>query len=147
MDTDNEPFEHRQDKQETHKHLEREIELPVTEEEIVAETREVDRGAVRVHKNVVEEQQTLEVPVTEDEVTVTRRDVDREIDPSNHQFGGDIRVPLMGEEVVVEKHAHVVEEVEIRKTPVTRTDEVTETVRREEVRIDNAGDHVEDDPE
>lgn len=136
MENDREPFEHRQDKQETHIHKEREIEVPVTEEEIVAETREVERGSVRVHKDVVEEERTIEVPVTEEDVNVTRRKVDREIDPDRHEFGEDVTVPVMGEEVEVEKTARVVEEIEIHREPQTRTEQVTDTVRREEVRIE-----------
>lgn len=144
MEKDKKPFDHLQDTQGTHKNLDNEIEVPVTEEELVADTREVQRGAVRVHKNVVEEEQSVEIPVTEEEVTVTRRDVDREVDPGSVEFGGDIRVPVMGEEVDVEKRARVVEEIEIRKTPVTHTEEHTGTVRREEIGIDEAdGDAME----
>lgn len=136
MEKDEQPFEHRQDKQETHVHLDREIELPVTEEEVVASTHEVERGSIRIDKRLVEEEVTIDVPVTEEEAAVTRRAVDREIDPASHDFEeGTITVPVMGEEVDVEKRAHVVEEIDIRKTPVTHTEEVTETVRREQVEI------------
>lgn len=141
MEKDEQPFEHRQDKQETHVHLDHEIEVPVTEEEVVASAHEVERGKVRIDKRVVEEEQTIDVSVTEEEASVTRRAVDREIDPASHDFEeGTVTVPVMGEEVDVEKRARVVEEIDVHKRPETHTEEVTETVRREEVEID--GDNV-----
>jgi uncharacterized protein (TIGR02271 family) len=115
--------------------------IHVHEEELVAGTHEVERGAVRVHKDVVEEQQSLEVPVTEEEVEVTRRRVDRAVTADDHAFEeGTIEVPLRGEEVDVEKRARVVEEIDLDKTARTHTERVSDTVRREEVTIE--GDDV-----
>jgi uncharacterized protein (TIGR02271 family) len=118
--------------------------IDVHEEELTATTRPVERGEVRVHKDVIEEQQTLEVPVTEEEVDITRRRVDRTVTDADHAFEeGTIEVPLRGEEVEVEKRARVVEEIDIDKTAVERTEQVGGTVRREEVHIE--GDNVDVD--
>jgi uncharacterized protein (TIGR02271 family) len=115
------------------------INVPVREEELTATRRQVERGAVRVEKDVVEEEQTLEVPVTEERVTVQRRTVDREATADDTAFaGGSIEVPVRGEEVDVQKRARVTEEVEIGKEAVERTERVSDTVRREEVRVDDA---------
>lgn len=115
--------------------------IDVHEEELVAGKHDVQRGEVRITKDVVEEQQTLEVPVTEEEVEVTRRRVDRDVNADDHAFEeGTIEVPLRGEEVDVEKRARVVEEIDVDKTAVTHNEEVTDTVRREEVNIE--GDDV-----
>ncbi len=114
------------------------INVPVQEEELTATRREVDRGSVRVEKYVVEEEQTLDVPVTEERVTVNRRTVDREATADDTAFeGGSIDVPVRGEEVDVQKRARVTEEVEISKEAVGRTEQVSDTVRREEVRVDD----------
>lgn len=111
--------------------------VQVHEEELAATRRDVNRGEVRVHKDVVEEQQNLEVPVTEEEVNVTRRRVDRDATADDHAFEeGTIEVPLRGEEVDVEKRARVVEEVDIDKTAREHTERVSDTVRREDVRIE-----------
>jgi uncharacterized protein (TIGR02271 family) len=115
--------------------------IEVVDEELTATTRPVERGEVRVHKDVIEEQQTLEVPVTEEEVEITRRRVDRGVTDADHAFEeGTIEVPLRGEEVDVEKRARVVEEVDIDKTARQRTERVSDTVRHEEVHVD--GDNV-----
>lgn len=118
--------------------------IEVHEEELGARTREVERGEVRIDKNVVQEQQTLEVPVTEEEVEVTRRRVDRPVTADDHAFEeGTIEVPLRGEEVDIEKRARVVEEIDVDKAARTHTERVSDTVRREEVTIE--GDNVDFD--
>jgi uncharacterized protein (TIGR02271 family) len=115
------------------------IDVPVHEEELVAERRQRETGEVRVEKDVVEEQAELDVPVTRDEVTVNRKRVDREATGDETAFtdGDTIRVPVTAEEVDVQKRDRVVEEIEISKRPVTETERVTDTVRREEVRVDD----------
>lgn len=118
--------------------------IELHEEELAARTREVERGEVRITKDVIEEQRTLEVPVTEEEVEVTRRRVDRPVTADDHAFEeGTIEVPLRGEEVDIEKRARVVEEIDVDKTARTHTERVSDTVRREEVSID--GDNVDFD--
>jgi uncharacterized protein (TIGR02271 family) len=108
----------------------------LAEEELTATKRGVERGAVHVDKVVTEEQQALDVPVTEEHVTVSRQIVDRDVAPGETVFeDGTIEVPVYGEEVDVEKHSRVVEEVEIAKEATTETQRVTGTVRREEARI------------
>ena len=44
-----------------------------------------------------------------------------------------IRVPIYGEEVITEKRPVIIEEIEIKKHPVTETKKVSETVRKEEL--------------
>jgi uncharacterized protein (TIGR02271 family) len=118
--------------------------IDVHEEELTATKHDVERGEVRVHKDVVEEQQTLEVPVTEEEVEITRRRVDRGVTDADHAFEeGTIEVPLRGEEVDVEKRTRVVEEIDIDKTAREHTESVGGTVRHEEVHVE--GDNIDVD--
>ncbi len=108
--------------------------VPVIEEDLTAGKRSVARGAARIHKDVIEEQQSLDVPVTNEEVNVSRRVVNRAADPADIAFEEEtIRVPLRGEEVVAEKRARVAEEIDVDKAAVTHNAQVTDTVRREEV--------------
>ena len=114
--------------------------VPLREERVEAERSERQAGEVTVGKHVVEQQQEFEVPVTHEEVDVTRRRVDRAANADDQivDDGETIRVPLRAEEVEVQKDTRVVEEVEISKRPVTETRKVSETVRREEIDIDEA---------
>lgn len=117
------------------------IRVPVHEEELRAERTSTEAGEVRVGKKVVEEQRQLDVPVTRDEVQIRRVSTDRPATGSEDAFtdGDTIRVPVRAEQVEVTKEARVVEEIEISKRPVTETQRVTDTVRREEVQVDETG--------
>jgi len=114
------------------------LRVPVYEEDISAHTRDVDRGAVRVEKELVTEDRTITVPVTEERVRVTKVDAN---DPN--AVGADafeegvIEVPVRGQEVDVEKRARKTGEVIVEKEAETRTERVGGTVRREEVRVDD----------
>jgi len=114
------------------------LRVPVHEEELTATKRAVDQGQVRITKDVVSEDRTLDVPVTEERVRVTRRAVDRAATDTANAFDETtIDVPVRGEEVDVQKRVRVAEEVEVSKEPVQRTKRVADTVRREEVHIDD----------
>jgi len=115
-----------------------EIRIPVMEEELTATVRSQEAGAVRVEKDVVTEQRTLNVPVTEEQVRVERRVVDRPVSAADAGAFEDvvIDVPLRTETVDVQKQARVAEEIVLSKEAVERTEQVTDTVRREEVFVD-----------
>jgi uncharacterized protein (TIGR02271 family) len=122
------------------------IRVPLAEEELTATRREGERGEVRVEKDVVAEEQTLDVPVTEERVNVTRRVVDRDLQAGDATFEeGTIDVPVRGEEVDVQKQARVVEEIELSKEAVQRTEQVSGTVRREKARVVDTTESVDDD--
>jgi uncharacterized protein (TIGR02271 family) len=115
------------------------IRVPVHEEELTATTRPVERGQVRINKGVVAEERTLDVPVTEERLVVNRRVVDRDAPVDAAAYAEDtIEIPLLSEEVDVQKRDRVVEEIEIGKEAVQRTERVAGTVRREEVRVDES---------
>ena len=115
------------------------VEVPVHEEELVVGRREEEIGRVHLHKDVVEEPQTITAPVTHEEVTLERVPVQGEYTPSPDAFTEkDIDVPVMGEELVADKRAKVTEEVRLQKQPVTEEQQVSDTVRKERVRVEGA---------
>src|SRR5215208_5009181 len=115
-----------------------EIRIPVMEEELTATVRPQEAGAVRIEKDVVSEQRTLDVPVTEERVRVERRVVDRPVTAADADAFEEtiIEVPLRRETVDVQKQARVAEEVVVTKEATQRTERVADTVRREEVVVD-----------
>ncbi len=123
------------------------ISVPVVEEELKAGVREKEGGMARVTKNVVEEQKSIDVPVQHEEVFVSERAVNRAATPEDMKMmDRDIEVPLKQQEVVTSKEAVVTGEVNIRKDVKRDTERVTDTVRREEVHVEDAGNkrvHVE----
>ncbi len=114
--------------------------LELREEQLDVEKERVQAGEVRVRKEVVTEQRTLDVPVTREEVVVERHPVSGDQRASAAiKEGEEIRIPLMEEEVRVEKAPVVREEIEVRKRQVEDTKQVSDTVRREEARIESQG--------
>ena len=115
-----------------------ELRIPVMEEELTATVREQEAGAVRIQKRIVEEDRVLEVPVTEEQIRVERRIVDRPVGANETQAFEQIviDVPITTEQVELQKQARVAEEIVVSKEAVQRTERVTDTVRREEVYVD-----------
>jgi uncharacterized protein (TIGR02271 family) len=140
---DSEPFEHEASVE--HSDADGAVRVPLSEEQLTARTREVERGQVEVEKVVSEEEQSIDVPVSEERVTINRRAVDGDVAPGDTDFSEEtIEIPVRGEEAVVGKQTRAREEVEISKEPVTRTERVTDTVRREEAQVrDEAGNVIE----
>jgi uncharacterized protein (TIGR02271 family) len=115
--------------------------VQLREEELQAHKTSVETGQVTLGKDVVEEKRTLEVPVTREEAYVERRPVDRPatgpIEAGDQQT---IEVPVREERVEVAKQAVVYEEVGVNKQQVVRNQQVSDTVRREELRVSTEGD-------
>ncbi len=111
---------------------------PVYAEELVAETHTEQVGTVHVHKDVVEEPRTVTAEVTHDEMTVERTPINQEVsDPSTGAFQQtDIEIPLQAETLTASKRVLETEEVTLHKKQVTEQEDVTGTVRREQVSVD-----------
>ncbi len=111
------------------------------EEQLTAQKRAVEAGEVVIGKEVVEEQQSIDVPVRREEVYIERRAVSGDVDAGEIGDGREeIRVPVMEEEVDVQKRTVATEEVTAGKRAVEETRRVSDTVRREEARIETNGD-------
>lgn len=114
--------------------------LELREEQLDVEKRQVQAGEVRLRKEVVTEQRNIEVPVTREEVVIERHAVSgRDASDQTLDDNEEIRIPLMEEEVDVQKRAVVREEVSVGKRKVQETKNVSETLRREEARIEADG--------
>jgi uncharacterized protein (TIGR02271 family) len=112
--------------------------VELREEELRATKERVQAGEVRLRKEVVNEERTIEVPVTREEVVIERRPVEGR-EGATIDEAEEVRVPIMEEEVRVEKTPVVREEVGLKKRQVHDTETVSETVRREEARIEQTG--------
>lgn len=118
------------------------IRVPVVEEQLNVQKQVQQAGEVQVRKDVITEQVNVPVELTREEVVVTRHAVDRDLQPGEQAIGEEVlRVPVSEETVSVSKQAHVVEEVEISKQRVTEQQNVTDTVRREVVDVDDTTTH------
>jgi uncharacterized protein (TIGR02271 family) len=115
--------------------------LEVHEEELHARKRPVEKGEVRVRKEVHTEHRTLDVPVEHEEVVVERRPGSgRAASRDDIRGGEEIRIPVKEEEVQVEKESVIKEDVTVGKRKVRDTEHVGGTVREEEVHVEQKGD-------
>jgi len=105
--------------------------IKVREEELHAQKHPVEAGEVKVRKEVTTEHKTLEVPVRHEEVVVERHPVSgQRASSADIREGEEIRIPVMDEEVDVEKRAVVKEEVSVGKRVVQDTERVGGEVRK-----------------
>jgi len=114
-----------------------EIRVQRSEEELRTGTREREAGKVGVRKQVHTEREQIRVPTRHEEVSVERVPVNEE--GTGAEIGEDeVSVPVVEDEVVVEKRPVVKEEIRVRKDVVEDEEVVEEDVRREEVDIEDA---------
>jgi len=127
--------------------LDEDRKLRLREEQLDVSKTKVETGEVYVHKDVIEEQKTINVPVTREEVVIERRAIND--DPTGEVVGVDetIRIPVSEEKVEVRKNTVVTGEVDVHKRQIQETEQVKDTVKREEARIDKTGNVVVSDDE
>jgi uncharacterized protein (TIGR02271 family) len=122
-------------------------------EELQAHKEPVEVGEVLIRKVVVTEEKTITVPIKREEIVIERRSVPASPDdgtahlPEQPREGRvievaeneTIRIPLYTEQVSVEKHPVMAEEVLVSKRGIQETRRFTDTVQREEVRMERQG--------
>ena len=114
--------------------------LKLREEQLQVYKQPVQTGEVGLHKEVVSEQQSITVPVTHEEVYIERRAGSGQVADTPIGEGESIRVPVSAEQVQTRKQTVETGEVAIGKRAVQETQQVSDTVRHEEARIDRSGD-------
>jgi uncharacterized protein (TIGR02271 family) len=111
-----------------------------SEEELRVGTTQREAGRARLRKYVVEEEVSQSVPVRREEVRVEREPI-TDANRDAALAGGDItdeehEVVLHEEEVVVDKRAVPKERVRMDTEVVTDEQQVSETVRKEQIEAD-----------
>jgi uncharacterized protein (TIGR02271 family) len=114
-----------------------ELRVQRAEEELRAGVREREAGGVNVRKRVRTDHERLAVPKRREEVHVDRVPVEGRESSEPKIKDGEVRVPVIEEELVVEKRPVVKEEIRLRKEVVEEGEVVEEDVRKEEVDIDD----------
>ncbi|WP_298457417.1 PRC and DUF2382 domain-containing protein [uncultured Cellulomonas sp.] len=112
-----------------------------SEEQLHVGTEKVQTGRARLRKYVVTEQETVTVPVSHEEVRLEREPI------TDGNVGDALDGPAISEEEhevvlteerpVVAKEAVPVERVRLDKETVTDTETVTDSVRKEEIELDD----------
>lgn len=114
--------------------------VQLREEQLRANKQSVETGAVGMRKDVVSEQQSFDVPVNREEVVIERHAASGQPSDTPVGEGETYRVPVREEQVTVDKQPVVREEVSLGKRQVQDSQRVSDTVRREEARVERQGD-------
>ena len=112
-----------------------ELRVQRSEEELRVGTREREAGSVNVRKRVRVDREQVRVPTRREEVKVERVPVEGRATPEAEIGGGEVQIPVVEEEIVVEKRPVVKEELRIRKHVVEDEEVVEADLRKEEVDV------------
>jgi len=113
--------------------------LQVVEERLVVGKRVVEGGRVRVRSYVVERPVEAQVTLHQERVLVERHPVDRAATAADLAAFQErtIEAHATGEEAIVGKEVHVVEEIGLTKEVGDRVETVRDTVRRTQVDVED----------
>jgi len=112
--------------------------IPIIEEEVLINKRQVETGKVRIKKVVQEQQETVDVPLLREEIEVKRVPVNRPVDSpvAVRQEGDTLILSVLEEVLVVQKQLLLKEEVHIITKRSERHQPEQVTLRREEVIVE-----------
>ena len=111
--------------------------IPIIEEEAFLDKRIVETGKVRISKRISEREELIDEPLFREEVTVERVPVNKYVDqPPQVRHEGDVMIiPVVQEQLVMQKRLVLVEELRVRKQVVETHQPQSVTLRREEVDV------------
>jgi uncharacterized protein (TIGR02271 family) len=118
--------------------------IPVVEEELKIGRQAVETGSVVLNKSVSEKNLLVESIVAHDRVTVERVQINREVrsaPPAVRYEGNKMIIPILKEEIVVQKKLILVEEYHITKDKVQEQIQEPVVLRKEGITIDQKKAH------
>jgi uncharacterized protein (TIGR02271 family) len=119
------------------------LHLKRTEERLVPKKTTREAGRVRIERRVIEEPEEVDVTLRHDEIDLERRPADRRLEAGEptRVERDDTTVLLRTEErLEVVRVPWVVEEIHLRRRVATTQQQITDTVRKEQIDIRSEGD-------
>jgi uncharacterized protein (TIGR02271 family) len=115
----------------------RKLVFPVIEEQAFVDKRVIETGKVRISKQISEREELIDVPLFREEVTVERVPVNQYVNqPPQIRHEGDVMIiPVVQEQLVMQRRLVLVEELRVRKQVVETHQPQTVVLRREDVDI------------
>lgn len=122
------------------------VSVPLAAEELVPRRTAERMGTVRLHKGVETREQVLDLPLAHDEVIVEHIPPDQ-VDANASLGANELLIPILEEQVVVQKRMVIKEYVRVRKRQVVEQRQVREPVRREVLSVQEQRADETDHPE
>jgi uncharacterized protein (TIGR02271 family) len=114
--------------------------VTLSEEELKVGKRQVEYGGVRLRKIIRTEVVNQPVELQREEIVVERTPAGRGSQARGKSFEQEeVYIPLRREEAVVQKEAHVREEVRVSKRSEKERQNIQERVRKEDVQVERSG--------
>jgi uncharacterized protein (TIGR02271 family) len=115
--------------------------VPLQEEQLVVERRTVEAGRVRIATHVRERQEVVDEPVVRERVEVQRVPINKVVDaaPPQREDGDTLIIPVVEEQLVVERRLVLKEEIRVRRTRITERHREEVTLRSEEAEVTRLG--------
>jgi len=112
--------------------------IPLHEEKLKVDKRQSKTGGVRLRKVVRDEEVQKPIKLRREDIEIERVPADREAGKRDGAFNDeeDIFIPLKSEEPVISKESRVREEVRAHKTSQDEERNVSGTVRKEDVKVE-----------
>jgi uncharacterized protein (TIGR02271 family) len=112
--------------------------IPLVEETLSVETRQVETGRVRIRTIVEERTELARADLAREDVDIVRVPIGREIDamPAVRDEGGILVIPVVEEILVVEKRLFLREELHVTRTRTVDSTETPVRLRRTEAVVE-----------
>lgn len=113
------------------------IVIPVVEEQAFINKQVVETGKVRISKRVSQHEELIDEPLLREEVTVERIPINQYVDqtPQVRQEGDIMIIPVVQEQIVMQKRLVLVEELRVRKQIIETHQPQSVTLRKETVDV------------
>lgn len=111
--------------------------IPVIEEQITVEKRVVEAGKVRISKHARQIEEIVDVPLLHEQVSVEHVPVNKVVEerlPTRYD-GDTLIIPVVEEQIIVQKRLVLVEELHIRKQTIESREPQRVNLLKEEVEI------------
>ncbi|MDQ3323049.1 MAG: YsnF/AvaK domain-containing protein [Acidobacteriota bacterium] len=111
--------------------------IPVIEEQITVDKQVVESGKVRISKHAREIEENVDIPLLHEEVSVERVQMNQVVEERLPvRYDGDtLVIPVVEEQVVLQKRLVLVEELHVKKQIIETHQSQRVTLLKEEVEI------------
>jgi len=113
--------------------------IPIIQEQVQINKEVIESGTVRISKSVHEVEEMYNIPISYEEHEVQRVTLNQYVDsapPAIRYEGDTMIIPILREEVVVQKRLVLVEEVHVTKRQVEKTIQQPVTLLKEELNVE-----------
>ena len=121
-----------------HQELDQKLVIPVIEEAVTVEKRVIESGKVRVSKRISEHEELVDVPLFHEEVSVERVPINLFVEtppPAVRQEGDTMVIPVVEEQIILQKKLLLVEELRVTKQTVEAHRPQKVSILKEEVDV------------